>query len=474
MNQSLWLLVLITSYLFGVVIADDDKITCDKDNSCPEDKPCCSQYGECGTGAYCLGGCDIRFSFSLDSCMPMPMMEDYESDFKDPDIFEKQYEYLGNSSETDWLYTGYIDTSDDAILLQMPNGSTGTVISSTKYLWYGKISATMKSSRDKGVITAFILFSDVQDEIDYEFVGYDLTHPQSNYYAQGILDYTNSENTTVSDTFENWHDYEIDWNPDRIEWSIDGKKVRTLKKEDTWNKTKETYDYPQTPSRVQVSLWPGGDSRNGLGTIEWAGGKINWDSTDIQEYGYYYAFIKNLKIETYDLPEDVEKVEADDDEAVGDGYNAFLYNSTNGKAKNIYLTNRKTWLGSADATGMDPENESDDESDHETHTETLVSGSGSEAVTKTKTSTSTPEKTASVDIPNQGGAGGHAGQNNDSDDEETTTTTDTYNPSAGIGGFQQDTQNTSTDSSSSSGSRMSFEGILGIIITIGAGVFSFL
>lgn len=44
----------------------------------------------------------------------------------------------------------------------------------------------MKTSRGAGVVSAFILLSDVKDEIDFEFVGADLQHAQSNYYFQGI------------------------------------------------------------------------------------------------------------------------------------------------------------------------------------------------------------------------------------------------------------------------------------------------
>ena len=32
-----------------------------------------SEYGECGTGAYCLGGCDPVNSYLLESCMPTPV-----------------------------------------------------------------------------------------------------------------------------------------------------------------------------------------------------------------------------------------------------------------------------------------------------------------------------------------------------------------------------------------------------------------
>ena len=44
----------------------------------------------------------------------------------------------------------------------------------------------MKSSRGAGVVSAFILLSDVKDEIDFEFIGADLETAQSNYYFQGI------------------------------------------------------------------------------------------------------------------------------------------------------------------------------------------------------------------------------------------------------------------------------------------------
>ena len=70
----------------------------------------------------------------------------------------------------------------------MAQGTVGTLLATTSYVWYGKISAKLKSSRDAGVVTAFILLSDVKDEIDFEFVGADLESAQSNFYFQGITD----------------------------------------------------------------------------------------------------------------------------------------------------------------------------------------------------------------------------------------------------------------------------------------------
>jgi beta-glucanase (GH16 family) len=145
--------------------------------------------------------------------------------------------------------------------------------------------------------------SDVKDEIDYEFVGKDLETGQSNIYWQALPYYGNSGNlTNISNTFENWHTYAVDWQPDQIIWSVDGVVKRTKTRASTWNATSGLYNYPQTPSRIQMSIWPGGASTQAQGTIDWAGGAINWSSTDIQQSGYYYMQVSKVDVECYGPP----------------------------------------------------------------------------------------------------------------------------------------------------------------------------
>lgn len=147
-----------------------------------------TEYGECGTGAYCLGGCDPLASFSLDSCAPMPVCESKTYTWDNLDNAVTQDKYLGNASAADWTYSGKVKTEDGNLIMTMPAKSVGTLFANNHYIWYGKISGKFKSSRGKGVVTAFILLSDVKDEIDYEWVGADLTAVQTNYYWQGVLD----------------------------------------------------------------------------------------------------------------------------------------------------------------------------------------------------------------------------------------------------------------------------------------------
>ncbi|KAF5010592.1 hypothetical protein FDECE_3258 [Fusarium decemcellulare] len=285
--------------LLGASSVAADSVKCTANSKCPEDTPCCSTYGECGVGAYCLGGCDPTMSFKLDSCVPAPVCEDRKMKMNSLDRIVDIGKYLGDSSKADWVAQGEPAVFKDNVILTMPKDSVGTLLSSTVYMWYGNVKARFRTSRGRGVVTAFILFSDVKDEIDYEFVGVELNTAQTNYYFQGITNYENSENITLSDTFENFHEYEIRWTPDKIEWYVDGKLGRTKEKKETWNETSQNYDFPQTPSRVQLSLWPGGKETNAEGTRNWAGGTMDWDAPDVKNNGYFYATFSDVEIECF-------------------------------------------------------------------------------------------------------------------------------------------------------------------------------
>ena len=123
--------------------------------------------------------------------MPAPVCKSQDYKLTSLDGITANTEYLGDSSKADWVSSGTPLQGPDknsVILTLSEDGqsASGTLLASTHYVWYGKITAQMKSSRGKGVVSAFILLSDVKDEIDFEFVGNDLETAQSNYYFQGI------------------------------------------------------------------------------------------------------------------------------------------------------------------------------------------------------------------------------------------------------------------------------------------------
>ncbi|KAK9469225.1 concanavalin A-like lectin/glucanase domain-containing protein, partial [Lipomyces arxii] len=315
---------------------------CSPSTPCPESAPCCSLSNVTGIGAYCLGGCNPQSSFDVNSCAPQPICHSKTYSFNNLDQLISNTEYLGDSSSRDFVYSGYPLSANDTLLITMPNNSVGTVVASTSYIWYGKVSVTMRSSRGRGVVTACILFSDVQDEIDWEFVGVDLETVQTNFYYQGILDWHNSVNVSLSDTFDDWHTYTVDWTEESITWSVDGQIGRVLNKADTFNATSGEYSFPQTPSRVQMSIWPGGLASNAPGTIDWAGGEIIWDSPDIETVGYFYGMVSNVTVECYDPPSFVNPT--------GKSYR---YLNRNGTQESVVITDEDTVLASFEASGND-------------------------------------------------------------------------------------------------------------------------
>ncbi|KAL7815577.1 glycoside hydrolase [Trichoderma gracile] len=360
--------------------------TCSLTKKCPKESPCCSQYGECGVGAYCLGGCDPRMSFSLDSCTPEPVCKSKTMTFDSKlSTIADIGDYLGDPSTAEWMAQGEPAYYNGNVLLTMPKNSVGTVLATTEYMWYGNVKAKFKTSRGRGVVTAFILLSDVKDEIDYEFVGVDLETAQTNWYFQGIPDYNNSGNITLSDTFNNYHTYEINWTPDMIQWLVDGKVGRTVYRKDHWNATSNQWSFPQTPARVQISIWPGGLASNAQGTIDWAGGEIDWNAPDIQKSGYFYATFESVTVECY---------KADKGPGSGSG-TSYTYDNIAGTNDTVVVGNKRTNLASLEGTGTDMDAGKPDDT-----------SSSSASASGTATKSSDKPKNTQAQIPGGGTAPG--------------------------------------------------------------------
>lgn len=343
MAKLIWRAALLLSLTASSVYAQDE-IKCSSGNQCPEDKPCCSQYGSCGVGAYCLGGCDPVSSFSLDACVPMPVCKDYnKKSFNNLDDFVEQSDFLGDPSDAPWVYSGEPVTANGELWLTMAEGTVGTLIKSTTFMWYGRIKASIRTSPGAGVVTAFIVLGDSKDEIDFEWIGSQHTSTQTNFYNQGVTNYNNGGNiTNQPDVTAQFHDYEIDWTPDSITWYIDGKNVRVVEREETWNATAGRYSYPQTPCQVQLSLWPAGLPSNGQGTIEWGGGLVDWSSSDMTN-NYYHADFKNLEMECYDPPKGANAT----------GKKSYIFSDSAMTNASVAITDKDTVLGSFQATGLD-------------------------------------------------------------------------------------------------------------------------
>lgn len=167
--------------------------------------------------------------------------------------------------------------------------------------------------------------------------------------------------------------------------------MRTVNRDDTWNETSQQYHFPQTPSRVQLSLWPGGLPSNGEGTIAWAGGLVDWNS-DAMQNGYYYAMINDITIECYDPPRGYDN----------QGDKSYIYTDAAGTNDTIRTVDEDGILASFYATGENKDKDPNAPSPS-SKSKTSAASSGSSA---TSSATSEPETVPGI---SGGGARGEDG-----------------------------------------------------------------
>ena len=311
----------------------DDFISCGVGNKCPEDKPCCSQYGTCGTGAYCLGPCNPKFSYNSSACAPAPVCKSgtYTFRYTDNLIFEDKY--LGNTDQYDFVRSDNGIRFGNFLLFRVKNNTMSAGMTSTRAIWYGKVSVTFRSLSlvPHGASSSFVLISGVQDKIAYEFdVRPSEKTAQTKLYWQEALDYSHSRNVSVPDTIKSFHTYEIDWTEERITWSFDGKAEYVLHRYDTYNPTTCTYEYPETPSFLQLLIRPG-------------------EGMDPNNIDLDVIMIRDITIECYDPPQN----------AIVSGFKSYIYKKTNDKEFDVEITDDTTVMGSFEAVGFDMDKGSD-------------------------------------------------------------------------------------------------------------------
>ncbi|RMZ75774.1 hypothetical protein DV738_g5308, partial [Chaetothyriales sp. CBS 135597] len=177
---------------------------------------------------------------------------------------------------------------DGAEFTVAQQGDSPTVISSW-YIMFGHVEFVIKAAPGQGIVSSAVLQSDCLDEIDWEWLGGNNDQVQSNYFGKGItVSYNRGAFHGDENNHDEFHTYSIDWTADQIVWAIDGQTVRVLPQTEA-----ETGQYPQTPMQVKVGVWAGGDSSNEQGTINWAGGLVDYSS------GPFTMYLKSISVQDY-------------------------------------------------------------------------------------------------------------------------------------------------------------------------------
>lgn len=115
---------------------------------------------------------------------------------------------------------------------------------------YGYYECSMMPIKADGVDTGFFTYTgpsegDPWDEIDFEFLGYDTTKVQLNYYTDGVGGHEYMLDLGF-DATEGYHTYGFLWLKDSITWYVDGVERYTV-----------TENIPSNPSKIMVNAWPG-------------------------------------------------------------------------------------------------------------------------------------------------------------------------------------------------------------------------
>ena len=177
----------------------------------------------------------------------------------------------------------YLDNAQHLNLALTPFG--GTRISNNgnelenSYFQYGKIELEMMMATGQNVVTAIVLLAENKDEIDFEFVGKDISIIQSNLYYKGEPIYEknamyHNTNTNLTSSFNN---YTIIWEPNSLKWYTNGQLLRT-----------ET-TFPDSPSKLYIGIW------GAEGVSKWAGTGLVFNAVNQN----YTSVIKRIEFEKY-------------------------------------------------------------------------------------------------------------------------------------------------------------------------------
>ncbi|CAI0641387.1 unnamed protein product [Colletotrichum noveboracense] len=180
-------------------------------------------------------------------------------------------------------------TADNGAEFTISKQGDSPTIRTKFYFFFGRTEIHMRAATGKGIVSSMMWLSDTLDEVDWEFLGVK-NDALSNFFGKGVEDFKNGATHAVSGSIhDDFHNYTTVWTKDQLEWWVDGSQVRVLKATDANN----TAAYPQTPMRLSLGIWAGGDPRMAAGTREWAGGDTDYAA------GPYTMYVKSAQVTDY-------------------------------------------------------------------------------------------------------------------------------------------------------------------------------
>jgi beta-glucanase (GH16 family) len=205
-----------------------------------------------------------------------------------------------DTSQNVWNITqGVINYNDNAAQFVINKKGDAPTIKTNFRIFWGSVSLVMKLASGQGIISTLTMLSDDLDEIDWEFIGSNNTHIETNYFGKGNHTvYDRAIYVPVSNPRTTFHNYTVEWTTDWLVWMIDNQVVRNMTRGQADGNGAQ---YPQTPLDIRLGIWSAGDSDQ-PGTVEWAGGKTDYSQApftmEIQSV-QINDYTKNVSAYTY-------------------------------------------------------------------------------------------------------------------------------------------------------------------------------
>lgn len=167
--------------------------------------------------------------------------------------------------------TDLVSFSDNGAELTIAKQGDSVTVETAFYIMFGTVEMIFQAAAGQGIISTFNLLSDDLDEIDWEIMGGNTSYVENNYYGWGNQSQYNAKYYPIKTSpTSGQHNYTVVWSQEQIEWILDGSTVRTAPYQPAG-------EYPQSPCYLKFGIWAGGDPSLPKGTIQWAGGKTNYN-----------------------------------------------------------------------------------------------------------------------------------------------------------------------------------------------------
>jgi beta-glucanase (GH16 family) len=173
------------------------------------------------------------------------------------------------------IESGRATIENDVLVMNMDKSSidnygVAVTLGHKSFFQWGTIQADVSIEMVPGAVYSLILMSektgstDIRDEIDWEWVQLN-DEVQTNFFLTDKPVYSTNGRRHKVNNIGMYHNYKLEWNNGNVKWYIDQQLIRTA------NGT-----LPSLSSQVKMGIWDSGRTGN-TGTINWAGGPINWN-----------------------------------------------------------------------------------------------------------------------------------------------------------------------------------------------------